>query len=620
MSRSDTDLEKRIEILHSFGIMDSKAEKEFDNIAKLAARICDVPMGKVNFLDNDRIWSKANYGNDIKETSLTSGFCHYTIQNDNFMVVENAAKDERFKELELVRNDPKIRFYAGWNIKKEGYNLGTICVFGVEPKTLSDHQLEALQILANELESELELRRKTRELEMTSAFLEASVDLMLVVNKESGQIEKVSQKVESLLGVKPSEVVGQPIEAVLPNTSFLNELREWEQLGDQSFKSELAFLKDEEEFFLEAIVTKDENNWLITANNITKRKQVERKYRREKKLSDTIINALPINFYMYDDEGNAIRWNMNTLRSSGYTSEDIRSRKPWEFLPESEHERFTEFATSLNGQPKSIETILRARDGRLIPYLVSMVTFETKNEKYYIGAGQDISRMKKYQNKLEELLAEKEILFREVHHRVKNNLAVISGFLQLEEFMSHDKKTKSVLMANHMRVKSMAMIHEELYRVEDFTQLSFGKYLKRLIKNITENRCPPDKNIQLHAHIESVSLNLNQAVPCALIINELVSNAFIYAFEGRKRGNIYMEFRPIGNKVFIKVKDDGIGLPPDFVLEESPTLGATLISTLSEQIDSNLEVLASPGEGAHFELVFTNQRLKKGSSTNYVLT
>ncbi len=140
MAEIDTIDRNRIEELQRYDILDSGKEEEFDRLIQLAAEICNVPFGKINFVDNSRTWSKANYGNDIKETPREHSFCHFTIQNESHLIIEDTLENEQFQKLPYVVDEPKIRFYAGFNIRSRGYNLGTVCVLGTEPKSLTQSE------------------------------------------------------------------------------------------------------------------------------------------------------------------------------------------------------------------------------------------------------------------------------------------------------------------------------------------------------------------------------------------------------------------------------------------------------------------------------------------------
>ncbi|MBO6586115.1 MAG: PAS domain S-box protein [Gracilimonas sp.] len=610
----------RLNVLHSYDILDTPETKEFDNLVTLAAQICEVPIAKINFIDDKRTWSKANYGNDLKESPREFHFCNTTIRKEEFMIVEDASVDDRFSHFDFVANDPKLRFYAGVNIRRDQQNLGTICVLGQEPKQLSEDQLNALRTLASEIEARLELHKKNRELETTAAFLEASVDLLLVLDPDTLLVEKANRNGSNLLSELSGQDFFKPLDELFPDSALISELRHWIKNGSNGFESETSLKTAAGEVFLELNGIRKEDKLLITAKDITRRKQAERELRKEKLFSEKIIQSLPLNFFMFDENQNLIKWSRNHA-THGYSDEEYAERTPLDFFEGDDQQSIREYIEQVFAGDKSqgsIEADLIQKDGSKKPFLFNAVRFEQGDKKYLIGTSQSIEAQRRYQEKLEGLLAEKEVLLAEVHHRVKNNLAVISGFLQMQEFVSEDESVKSALLTNHMRVKSMALIHEDLYNVSNFNGIRFDHYLAQLLEFIEDKRNPKNKFIKLKKSIGRVEMNVNQAVPLALIVNELVSNAYEFAFEGRESGTITVDLKAENDTVSLSVKDNGIGLPEGFELENSPTLGTTLVLSYSEQINSKIDINTGK-EGTEYRLMFNHLKNQKGSTANVLV-
>jgi GAF domain-containing protein len=173
MSSGDQKVEAaRLEKLRLYKIVDTAAEKVFDDLTRLASVICDVPICLVSFVTQDRQWFKARVGLDASETSRSHAFCAHAILEDEIMIVEDASQDPRFADNPLVTGEPHIRFYAGAPLEiEEGVRLGTLCVIDQRPRTLSDHQIEALSVLREATVSQLHLRRSRDELRSISELL-----------------------------------------------------------------------------------------------------------------------------------------------------------------------------------------------------------------------------------------------------------------------------------------------------------------------------------------------------------------------------------------------------------------------------------------------------------------
>lgn len=206
----------------------------------------------------------------------------------------------------------------------------------------------------------------------------------------------------------------------------------------------------------------------------------------------------------------------------------------------------------------------------------------------------DVSEKKKVSLEIEESLKEKEVLLKEIHHRVKNNLQVISSILNLQGSFVDDEKTLSILQESRNRVRSMAIIHEYLYKTKDFSSINFGDYIKNLTHNLIASY-QIGNNIRMEAEIGNVAVELDQAIPCGLLVNELITNALKYAWDKNEKGIIKLVLKEEGNRVVLELGDDGKGLPADFEDIKTETLGLQLVATLVEQLDGDLKVDTSNG-------------------------
>lgn len=204
---------------------------------------------------------------------------------------------------------------------------------------------------------------------------------------------------------------------------------------------------------------------------------------------------------------------------------------------------------------------------------------------------------------LKNALTEKEVLLKEVHHRVKNNLAVIHGLLELQSDISLGEADQSILLESKLRVRSIALVHEKIYQNENLSRIEASKYIPELTNVIIDSLHTSDKNIDLHLDIDDVELSLDQGVPCGLILNELISNIYKHAFTDAEKGNVWIQFKLENNKIVLKVEDDGKGLPDGFEIGDTNSLGLILVKTLSAQIKADLNI-HSDSNGTRFDIVF----------------
>jgi two-component sensor histidine kinase len=196
--------------------------------------------------------------------------------------------------------------------------------------------------------------------------------------------------------------------------------------------------------------------------------------------------------------------------------------------------------------------------------------------------------------RLEAALAEKDILLKEVHHRVKNNLQVMSSLLKLQARYLQSEEAQKAVLDSHSRLQVMALVHEELYRSQSLASVDFGRYIQRLVSQIFY-ACGSPKQIRMVIGIESVAIRVDQSIPCALIVNELVTNALKYAFQGKPSGEVGVSYRIDNSHNILKVWDTGIGLPETVDFWNPKTLGLQLVNILAEQLAGQLELDTQAG-------------------------
>lgn len=214
----------------------------------------------------------------------------------------------------------------------------------------------------------------------------------------------------------------------------------------------------------------------------------------------------------------------------------------------------------------------------------------------------NVTEKKENNKKILNSLREKEVLLKEVHHRVKNNLQVVSSILNLQLSHIKDEKVLSVLDESQNRIKSMSLIHENLYQTNDFASVNFSEYIKNLVKNLIHSYQVYDIKINLIFDFKDIKLDLDHAIPCGLIVNEIVSNTLKYAFVGRAEGSIFLSIKTQKNTYYLEIGDDGIGLPNGIDIENTETLGLQLVCSLVEQINGTLKL--KDENGTRYLIIF----------------
>ncbi|MDH7605350.1 MAG: histidine kinase dimerization/phosphoacceptor domain -containing protein, partial [Melioribacter sp.] len=211
---------------------------------------------------------------------------------------------------------------------------------------------------------------------------------------------------------------------------------------------------------------------------------------------------------------------------------------------------------------------------------------------------------------LRSSLKEKDTLLKEIHHRVKNNLQIISSLLFLQSKLLHDKESISIFTETQLRIRSLALVHEKLYRSKNISQINSSEYIKNLVTNIFDTYRFDINNTEIKFDIDDIKLTVDRAVPIGLLLNELLTNVIKYAFPKDKipkshKKCVEIVFKNKDNsKLELLISDNGVGLPDSFNIENSDSLGLKIVSNLVSQIDG--ELIINPKNNTEFRIIFSN--------------
>ncbi|MDO9528438.1 MAG: sensor histidine kinase [Syntrophales bacterium] len=214
-----------------------------------------------------------------------------------------------------------------------------------------------------------------------------------------------------------------------------------------------------------------------------------------------------------------------------------------------------------------------------------------------------INRHKRAGEQIKKFLKEKEVLLQEIHHRVKNNMQVISSLLDLQSQYVKDKESLEIFKECRDRILSMASVHEKLYQSKDMVKIDFDDYIRSITKHLFRAYVVHPNTVRLNVNCSDVFLDINRAMPCGLIINELISNALKHAFPEGKKGEVTVDFHPDGDKrLTLVVSDNGVGFPEDIDISDTETFGLRLISILVNQLKGTLKI--ERDGGTTFKITF----------------
>jgi two-component sensor histidine kinase len=212
------------------------------------------------------------------------------------------------------------------------------------------------------------------------------------------------------------------------------------------------------------------------------------------------------------------------------------------------------------------------------------------------------SSVKNKTEDLQESLNDKEILLKEIHHRIKNNLAIMSGLFELQLEGVENEETKKVLRDSQSRLKSMALVHDKLYRTSTLTDIEMYQYITDLVRSLRNTFAGTHQEINPTFDLDDISLDIDQAIPCGLLINEIVVNAFKHAFNNKKTGVIRISLKHQGGTIKLVIADNGEGIPDDIDLGNRSSLGMMLIDTFKKQLEATMDV--SNTNGTQYSITF----------------
>jgi PAS domain S-box-containing protein len=422
----------------------------------------------------------------------------------------------------------------------------------------------------------------------------------------------VSPHIEHLLGYTQSEWLEEPFlwfERLHPDDRDLlnDEFARGCRTGGP-FRAQCRFLaRDGRVVWVhgEARLIKDDAGRPLVlqgvAFDITENKRAEEKLRG-------IVESAPDATVIVDHHGRIVLVNSQLERLFGYTRAELLMQPVEILVPDGLRERHASIRTAYLASPRyrsmgaGLEIVARRKDGVELPVEISLGPLATDEGTMVSAAIRDISERKQIERRIIASLHEKEALLKEIHHRVKNNLTVISSLFFLESRQTQDTPTIRLLQESQDRIRSMALVHDILYHSENFAAVDFADYAVTLGRELLHSYRLPDRHVELRTELEPVAMSIDLAVPCGLILNELLTNALKHAFPEQARGAIRIILRRDSDQCTLAVLDDGVGIAAP-AEPAPPTLGLRIIRSLARQVDGRFELgPAHPGTAARLTL------------------
>jgi PAS domain S-box-containing protein len=339
--------------------------------------------------------------------------------------------------------------------------------------------------------------------------------------------------------------------------------------------------------------------------DITERKQAEEALRDSEEKFRVLAETSPAAIILHQGE-RFIYTNPATTMISGYSEAELLEMNFWEWCSDEYREiiqKRSHARIKCEAEPPQYEHKLFTKSGEGRWVIVSAGVTEYRGRPTVIATLLDITPAKEAEEKIRASLVEKEVLLKEVHHRVKNNLQIISTLLELQSESIGDKEALRAFRESQDRIKAMALIHEKLYESKDIVFIDFRRYIEELSAHLFDSYLIDPGRVLLKMECGDISIGIDRAIPCGLIINELVSNALKHAFPDARKGEISIRLHSCDDGlVKITVTDNGIGLPPGVDFRDTETLGLQLVNMLTRQLAGGIELQNE--SGASFTISF----------------
>ena len=407
-----------------------------------------------------------------------------------------------------------------------------------------------------------------------------------------------------------NDLIGHNIKNWVKSTDFID------LFSGKNDNAELVFVIGGNEKIMDVSITLVEldggKSYFLQGKDVTKQRSAEKSLQAQSEEYKAIFENTGTLSLIFERDTTISMVNTEFENFSGYSNKELHIRKKWlDFVASDDLERMEGYhrMQRINPRaiPKNYEVTLKNRNGIYKDFFATSELIPG-TEKGIISF-MDITDRKNAENKIKKSLKEKELLLREIHHRVKNNMQIISTLLTLQSAQINDQKLIQLYRESQDRIQAMALIHEKLYQSKDISQINLREYVESMVSDLLYSYERESRIIEADLDIEDILMNIDTAVPCGLIINELVSNSLKYAFPD-DHGTVKIHLRRLNDERYcLKVSDDGIGLPEDFdteKIEKIDTLGLQIVNNLVNQIEGVLRI----SRPSTFEIKFKELKYK----------
>jgi PAS domain S-box-containing protein len=519
---------------------------------------------------------------------------------------------------------------------------------GTPPANGTSSDTRILELEEKLAESQLNCLALETERAHFELFTDCIPDHAFVALDADGRVARWNRGAERVMGWRAEDILGQSSARFYTPEDVVNGIPEWEraQAAEHGHIQEERWhiRRDGTRFWGSGTLAAVRNQagelvgFTKVMRDMTGHNQAQSLLRdSEERLRLFIENVTDYALFQVNTEARISSWNTGAERTFGYTEAEILGRPMRDlYLPEEaargDAEKDLEIAQA-NGRFEDARLLVRKDGTRLFARWVTTPMLDDAGDlRGYAKVLRDETERRHAEQRLQASLAEKHALLQEIHHRVKNNLQVITSLLSIQAERIQNPDVSAVIEDTENRVRAIAALHETLYSSNDLASIEFGSYVERLVRDLVGFFGVDEKRLSVAIRADELLVDIGQAIPLGLIVNELVTNTFKHAFPVGKSGlmEIHLKYladtpdHAIGRSVDrglgeITVKDNGVGLPANLRLNETPSMGLHLVNVLVEQLNGELEVAATEGTSftVRFPLSGTLSGLNEHGSNSY---
>lgn len=329
--------------------------------------------------------------------------------------------------------------------------------------------------------------------------------------------------------------------------------------------------------------------------------------------ADEIISTMGESLMLLDTKGTIVTVNKAATDLLGFEERELVGRPAAKLSAENGDIQTVIEEIQIRNNIRNRECLFKRKDGRLVPTLISASGFKQKRRlQGVVLVVYDITDRKRAEEKLKQSLREKEILLSETHHRVKNNLMIVSSLLDLQSSHTNNRHAREILKESQSRIKSMQLIHQKMHQSQTMMDIDSTDYIENLVNDLFHSYCIDTSRIRLATSIAHIPMGFDAAIPCGIIINELMSNALKHAFPDGRDGTIRVELTHDNGQVTLSVCDSGTGITAPVDFDTIKSLGLTLVRMMTQQLDGTVSVVVK--KGTCFKITFPFSTAKEDTS------